>query len=336
MTRRIRYSGTHPRKSGDKYKELNAERYPDEIAKIKKRGATPFGSHRPICVNEILEIFNLKSDHVVLDATLGFGGHAAEILKKIPRGKLIGLDQDPIELPKTEKRLRDLGFENFITGNANFRDAVPFLNTNGIDGVDRIIADLGVSSMQIDDVSRGFTFKKEAVFDLRMNPEYGEPAFLLMNRLSMINLADTIAENSDEPRSGPIAEALKKARPKTTTDVAQCVRKVMSTFSPRIQEEEGDSPIRRVFQSLRIAVNDEFAALEEFLDAIPDLLNKRGRIAIISFHSGEDRRVKKAFQTYLRSGVFTEISTEVIRPSVQEQFDNPRSKSAKLRWGKIR
>ncbi|MDZ4676726.1 MAG: 16S rRNA (cytosine(1402)-N(4))-methyltransferase RsmH [Oligoflexia bacterium] len=340
--RRIRYKGTHPRKFHEKYKELAPNQYVEDIEKIKSRGATPAGTHRPICVNEILEILNPQPGNIVLDATLGYGGHSSLILQKIlPGGRLIGLDQDPIELPKTELRLRAQNISGttetipesaLIVESVNFENAFSVLRTKGVPLVDLILVDLGVSSMQIDDPSRGFSFKIDAPLDLRMNPLKGQPAAALLSRLKEKDLIKILIENADEPHAEQIAKALLKNRPTTTIKMADTIREVIKTFTPRVQKEEGDAPIRRAFQALRIAVNDEFSALDQFLDDIPRMLKRGGRVAILSFHSGEDRRVKKSFQARERLGVYSKVAPTPIRPSFEEQHSNPRSKSAKLRW----
>lgn len=340
--RRVRYKGTHPRRFSEKYKELNPEKYKEDIEKIKQRGETPAGTHRPICLQEILEILNPQQGQIALDATLGYGGHSFEILKKlVPGGKLISLDQDPIERVKTEKRLREkmksleINDDAFLVGPINFAQSWNFLRQNGISKVDLVLADLGLSSMQIDTPERGFSFKVDAPLDLRMNPEKGEPAWKMLEQLSVEELADILRENSDELYADQISAELIKHKPQTTFAAVECVRAVIAKLSARVREREGDTPIRRTFQALRIAVNEEFSVLEDFLNDVPQFLKRGGRVAILSFHSGEDRRVKKSFQHGFRTGVYSEISEELIRPSFEEQRANPRSKSAKLRWAKL-
>jgi len=334
--RRLRYKGTHPRKFSEKYKELNQELYVDDVEKIKLRGATPAGTHRPICVEEILEILNPQPGETVLDVTLGYGGHSTVLLKKLlPGGRLIGLDQDPIELPKTEERLRlkEYSEESLVIGAVNFKEAQKFLVGQGIGSVDMILADLGVSSMQIDDPVRGFSFKTDAPLDLRMNPKSPkfQTAANLILKTAEDDLAEILFQNSDELNAKVISHALKKHLPQTTIQLATAIRNAI----PKVIKKEGDAPVRRVFQALRIEVNDEFGALESFLADIPKMLSKKGRVAILSFHSGEDRRVKKSFQGFLRKGIYSSVAENPIRPHFEEQRNNPRSKSAKLRWAKI-
>ena len=197
--------------------------------------------------------------------------------------------------------------------------------------MDLIVADLGVSSMQIDDPRRGFSFKIDAPLDLRMNPENTLTAANLIVRTNEDDLAEILFQNSDELQAQVLSQALKKQRPQTTLKLAEVIRNAI----PKVIKKEGDAPIRRVFQALRIEVNDEFRVLDKFLEDIPKILSRKGRVAILSFHSGEDRRVKKAFQTFHRSGVYSSVAEEPIRPGFEEQRNNPRSKSAKLRWARI-
>ncbi len=333
--RRVRYSGKNPVKFSQKYKELNPDRYAEDIEKIKSRGATPIGTHRPICVDEILKILNPKPGETALDATLGYGGHTSLILPKLlPGGRLIALDQDPLERVKTEARLRASGIpeDSLIVGPVNFKHAKKFISDIGFPKVDMILADLGLSSMQIDNPRRGFSYKADAPLDLRMNPHTGVPAAELLAGLTASQLALLLHENSDEVRADVIAKALVAKKPKTTVQLADAIREVIKGFSKKNQLEEGDAPVRRAFQALRIAVNDEFKVLDLFLNDLPSMLKPGGRVAILSFHSGEDRRVKKSFQSFARSGVYRFVSPEFIRPSPEEQRSNSRSTSAKLRW----
>lgn len=222
--------------------------------------------------------------------------------------------------------------ETLLVGPINFSESWSFLRQNGFSKVDGVLADLGLSSMQIDTPERGFSFKVDAPLDLRMNPQEGKPAFSLLETMTLAELTEILVENADEPRARQIAAALLKHKPRTTSAAADVVSGVMKTFSPKVREKEGDAPIRRMFQALRIQVNNEFGSLEKFLEDLPHFLKPGGRAAILSFHSGEDRRVKKAFQAGERSGIYSEVAPEPLRPSAQEQGRNPRSKSAKWRW----
>ena len=331
--RRPRYSGKNPRRFEDKYKEHNPARYAATVEKVLASGKTPAGTHRPIMVAEILELLAPKPGEVAVDCTLGYGGHAREILTRLaPGGKLLGLDADPIELPKTEARLRTLGFgrEIFTAHRSNFAGLPQVLAANKITGADLILADLGVSSMQIDDPARGFSVKFDGPLDMRMNPQRGQPASAFLAKINSDALAALLVEYADEPHAAALAPALAGKSFTTTKSLAIAIRAVL----PRLNKEDCDLSIRRVFQSLRIAVNDEFSALDTFLRNLPACLNPGGRVAILTFHSGEDRRVKKSFEAGLRGGIFSDIAREVLRPSPAERNANPRSAPAKLRWAR--
>lgn len=337
--RRPRYSGRNPRKFAEKYKELNPERYAADVQKVLASGKTPAGTHRPIMVREILEVLAPKPGEIAVDGTLGYGGHTREILRAIsPGGKLFGLDVDPIEQPKTLARLRAEGFgeDVFAVRQMNFAGLPKLLAAENLAGVDLVLADLGVSSMQIDNPERGFTFKSAGPLDLRMNPMRGQPAAALVASLDEAALVRMFDENSDEPHSQLLARAIVEARAKapitTTIGLAKVLRGALQSLSKSQRETEGDAPVRRVFQALRIAVNDEFSALDTLLRHLPTCLKPGGRAAILTFHSGEDRRVKKSFQAGERSGIYAAVAQDVIRPGAEEVHSNPRSSSAKLRW----
>jgi 16S rRNA (cytosine1402-N4)-methyltransferase len=329
--RRPRYSGTHPRRFEDKYKEHNSERYAATVEKVLASGKTPAGTHRPIMVAEILDVLAPKPGEIAVDCTLGYGGHAQEILARIqPGGKLLGLDADPIELPKTEARLRALGFgtEAFTAHRSNFAGLQKVLVANEIVGADLILADLGVSSMQIDDPMRGFSIKLDGPLDMRMNPQRGQPASAFLQKINSDAFVTLLVEYADEPHADALSRELVGKTFGTTKSLANAIR----TALPRLNKEDCDLSVRRVFQALRIAVNDEFSALETFLRNLPASLNPSGRVAILTFHSGEDRRVKKSFEAGLRDGIYSDIAREVVRPSPEERNANPRSTPAKLRW----
>jgi len=323
--RRPRYPGKNPRHFTEKYKEHSPDRYPVDVAKVIDAGKTPAGTHRAIMVREILDVLAPKPGDIAVDCTLGYGGHAEALLAAIqPGGRLIGLDVDPIELPKTVRRLTALGFgSDILTAiQSNFAGLAKLLP----EPVDMLLADLGLSSMQIDNPERGFTWKYDGPLDLRMNPRKGLPASSLLASLDPTRLAELLADNSDEPDADRLARALLRAPATTTMQLAAAVRKAGGD----------DDTIRRVFQALRIAVNDEFGTLEAFLRNIPFCLKPGGRVAILTFHSGEDRRVKKAFKAFEAAGVFSEIARDVTRASAEERRSNPRSSSAKLRWAVLR
>ncbi len=332
--RRPRYAGKHPRRFEEKYKEHRPDLYPEDVAKVIASGKTPAGTHRPIMVAEIVAALQPQPGNVAADCTLGYGGHAREILAKIlPGGRLLGLDVDPIELPKTEARLRELGFgpEVFTAHRSNFAGLAKVLAAEQLTGVDLILADLGVSSMQIDDPRRGFSVKFSGPLDMRMNPQRGLPASALLQRLPATDLAGLLRDNADEPHAHTLAGELAGKHFATTAALADAIRR---TLWGKVLDEELDNTVRRVFQALRIAVNDELAALDSFLRIVPSCLQPGGRVAILTFHSGEDRRVKKAFAAGLTAGVFAEIADDVIRATPAERHDNPRSTPAKLRWAR--
>jgi len=337
--RRPRYPGRNPRRFEERYKERDPDRFPETVAKVVSSGRTPAGSHRPVLVEEILETLLPEPGLVAVDATLGHGGHAAELVPRLlPGGRLIGLDADPLELPKTEARLRGLGFgeEALIVRRSSFAGLPKVLGELSLPAVDIVLADLGVSSMQLDDPARGFTFKADGPLDMRMNPSRGLSAADLLARISKDRLEALLCENSDEPHATEIAGALVAAcarAPITTTlALAAVVREALSALPARVRDEEGDDPVRRTFQALRIEVNDELGALRTLLAALPSCLAPGGRVAILTFHSGEDRLVKKAFQAGARTGIYAGWSRDPVRPGPEELRANPRSRAAKLRW----
>ena len=336
--RRKRYKGTHPRTFTEKYKELEPEKYAGDIEKIIGKGYTPAGMHRPICVEEILSCLKLSPGMKGVDATLGYGGHSREILKCIlPGGVLYATDVDPYELPRTAARLKEDGFGEDVL-------KIRQMNFAGIDQIsaeagllDFVIADLGVSSMQIDNPERGFSLKTDAPLDLRLNPLKGEPASVLLKKFSSEKLEEILSANSDEPHSGTIANAivfaLRNGKPLVTTfQLKDCIANALKFLPPHLREEQIKKSWTRSFQALRIEVNDEFGVLEKFLEKLPGVLAPGGKAAILSFHSGEDRRVKKSFQRFFREGMYAEVVPDPIRPSVNEIAGNPRARSAKLRW----
>jgi 16S rRNA (cytosine1402-N4)-methyltransferase len=334
--RRVRYKGTHPRHFKDKYKEHDFEKYPDDVQKVIDSGKTPAGTHRPICVNEILEILKPTPGQIGLDATLGFGGHAVELLNKIaPNGRLFAIDADPIEIVRTESRLRKLGFSDkeLIIKRSNFA-GMPKLLEEAPGGFDFILADLGISSMQLDNPERGFTFKREGLLDLRLNPHRGRSAAELIRILDEEQLENLFIEHSDEPRARKIAAAIfeNKDTINKTTDLANVIAFALTKKSFSDCGTSATTSIRRVFQALRIEVNDEFNVLEQFLRNLPFCLKDQGRVAVLCFHSGEDKRVMKYFEQGLKDGSYSDISHEPIRPNANEQYSNPRSTSALLRW----
>lgn len=329
--RRPRYAGKNPRRFEEKYKELQPEKYPGTVNRVLASGKTPAGMHVPIMVREILTVLAPKPGERIIDCTLGYGGHARELLAAIrPGGHLLALDVDPLEQPRTEKRLRGQGFgpEIFSVRRANFAALPRFVAESG--PADGLLADLGVSSMQIDTPIRGFSVKIPGPLDMRMNPAKGRPASEFLAQISSADLASLLHENADEPRAEALSSKLAGRSFTLTTDLADAIRAAL----PRLPEAEQDKSVRRVFQALRIAVNDEFGALDTLLRHLPECLAPGGRVAILTFHSGEDRRVKKSFEAARQEGRYAEIASEVLRASAEETRANPRASSAKLRWAR--
>ncbi len=336
--RRPRYPGKNPRAFQEKYKEHRPDAYAAAVAKVIAGGKTPAGTHRPIMVREILSVLAPKPGDVAVDCTLGYGGHARELLAAVqPGGKLLGIDADPIELPRTEARLRELGYppESIVLRRMNFAGLSRLIAEEAPEGADVLLADLGLSSMQIDDPTRGFTFKADGPLDMRMNPAKGIPACEYLSTLSESGLSEILSENADEPLADALAAAVIRSHsvlPLTTTrTLADVVRNVFKQ-SRRRTESTAEDTVRRVFQAIRIAINDEFGSLDSLLRALPKSLKPGGRVAVLTFHSGEDRRVKAAFKEGLEVGIYATVAKEVIRATFEERRSNPRSTSAKLRY----
>ena len=337
--RRVRYKGTHPKTYAEKYKEHQPEKYADTIEKVIRKGSTPAGMHLSIMVQEILDILQIQPGQNGLDATLGYGGHTRRMLEQLQgTGHICALDVDPIEIEKTKERLKQAGYgtDRLTIIQENFANIDQIAQVHG--PFDFILADLGVSSMQIDNPDRGFSYKVEGPLDLRLNPEKGIPAAERLKELTQEELEGMLVENSDEPYAAQIAaEVTRKLRRRepieTTTQLRETIERALS-FLPENQEKKDmiKKTCQRTFQALRIDVNSEFEVLEAFLDKLPDALAPSGRVAVLTFHSGEDRMVKKAFKQWKKQGVFCEISDEVIRPSAKECRQNPRARSTKLRW----
>ncbi len=336
--RRTRYRGTHPRRYKEKYKELNPEKYPETIEKVIEKGGTPAGMHISICVKEILDFLQIKPGQKGIDATLGYGGHTLEMLKCLKgEGHLYGLDIDPIESVKTKERLNNLGYGEEILSilHLNFADIDKVVAEVGT--FDFILADLGVSSMQIDNPERGFTYKSEGPLDLRLNPEKGESAAERLKSVTEQELEGMLVENSDEPYASEISELIMKKLKRgevidTTTKLYETIAEALSFIPEKERKEAVKKSCQRTFQALRIDVNSEFEVLYAFMEKLPGALKSGGKVAILTFHSGEDRIVKKAFKKWKKAGVYSEIANDVIRPSVEECIRNSRAKSTKMRW----
>lgn len=336
--RRVRYAGTHPKRYEEKYKELQPEKYPETVAKVISKGSTPVGMHISICVNEILNFMQIKPGQTGLDATLGYGGHTLEMLKCLQsEGHMYALDVDAVELAKTKERLAGLGYGSDIltTKQLNFADIDKVAEEAG--RFDFVLADLGVSSMQIDNPERGFSFKKEGPLDLRLNPEKGISAAERLRRITPEELEGMLIENSDEPYADVISKAIvsqirKGTNISTTTKLREIIEEALYFIPNAKRKEEIKKSCQRTFQALRIDVNSEFEVLYSFLEKLPNVLKAGGRVAILTFHSGEDRIVKKSFKQLHKQGIYETISTEVIRPSLEECNINSRARSAKMRW----
>ncbi len=334
--RRVRYKGTHPKKFEEKYKELNPEKYKDTIEKVISKGSTPAGMHISIMVNEILEFFDIKENQIGLDVTLGYGGHTLEMLKKLNHtGHMYGVDADPIEFTKTTNRIKEAGFNNITTLNMNFSNIKELEKFNV--KFDFILADLGVSSMQIDDPKRGFSYKHDTTLDLRLNPTIGISAKERLEKISLYELEGMLIENSDEPNALIIAEEIiKEVKVNKTIETTKRLREVIENALIKkyktIDKELLKKTCQRVFQAIRIDINEEFEVLYELLENIPNLLKPGGKFAVLTFHSGEDRLVKKAFKRHLKVGLYSSVNDEIIYPSKDECFNNPRAKSTKMRY----
>ena len=335
--RRPRYKGTHPRTFQEKYKEHDPERYRSDVEKIIESGKTPAGMHIPILVDEILEVLQIQPGQVGYDATLGYGGHTRRMLERLQgRGHLYATDVDTVEMEKTRARLAAAGYgpEILTIQHRNFADV-----DQVAPGVlfDFVLADLGVSSMQIDDPARGFTFKQDGPLDLRLDPTSGVTAAERLRQLDQEELENLLAENSDEPYADRIARAVcqvfrRGGTVDTTRQLYALIEGALSFLPARERKEAVKKSCQRTFQALRIDVNSEFEVLYAFLDKLPHVLKPGGRAAILTFHSGEDRLVKQAFRQQYRDGLYSDIAQEVTRPSPQECRRNPRAHSTKLRW----
>mgnify|MGYP000677085516 CR=1 FL=1 len=336
--RRVRYKGTHPRNYNEKYKELNPEKYQGTIEHVIQKGSTPAGMHIPILVDEILDFLKIEPGQNGLDATLGYGGHSSRMLACLQgKGHLCALDVDPIEMAKTKERLAAQGYGSEIL-------TILHQNFANIDQVaaeygpfDFILADLGVSSMQIDNPKRGFSFKVDGPLDLRLNQDAGISAAERLDTITRDELAGMLYENSDEPYCEELAKAItdeirKGNRIDTTTKLRQVIEKTLDFLPEKEKKDTIKKTCQRTFQALRIDVNREFEVLYEFMEKLPDALRPGGRVAILTFHSGEDKLVKKALKEGYKAGIYSDYAKDVIRPSAQECAQNGRARSTKMRW----
>ena len=337
--RRVRYSGTHPRSYNEKYKEHNPEKYGDVVARVIQKGGTPAGMHISIMVQEILDFLQIQPGQIGLDATLGYGGHTKAMLQCLNgQGHIYALDVDPIESAKTKERLAKQGFgEEVLTVRLQNFANIDLVPKDTGKKFDFVLADLGVSSMQIDNPERGFSYKVDGPLDLRMNPQKGESAAERLEEVSYEELVGMLVENSDEPYAEEIADVVfrwkKLGKPiETTTHLKNVIEEALEFLPQKERTEMVKKSCQRTFQALRIDVNSEFEALYAFLEKLPEVLNPNGRVAILTFHSGEDRLVKRSFKELQKAGVYREVSKDVIRPSAEECAKNSRAKSTKMRW----
>lgn len=336
--RRPRYKGKYPKRFEEKYKELQPEKYQDTIKHVISKGNTPAGMHISIMVNEILDFLKIQPGEIGFDATLGYGGHTKAMLQQLQgQGHIYATDVDPVESAKTKKRLADQGFgEEILTIRLqNFCTIDEIAKEVG--GFDFILADLGVSSMQIDNPERGFSFKTEGPLDLRLNQQSGISAAERLDTISRDELAGMLYENSDEPYCEELARAItdeirKGNRIDTTTKLRQVIEKTLDFLPEKEKKDTIKKTCQRVFQALRIDVNHEFEVLYEFMEKLPGALKPGGRVAILTFHSGEDKLVKRALKEGFRDGIYSEYAKDVVRPSAQECAQNARAHSTKMRW----
>ena len=336
--RRVRYKGKYPKKFEEKYKELQPEKYKDTIEHVISKGNTPAGMHISIMVKEIIDFLDIRPGQIGFDATLGYGGHTKAMLECLKgQGHIYATDVDQEESARTKKRLADLGFgedmltvklQNFCTIDEIAKEAGDF---------DFILADLGVSSMQIDNPRRGFSFKVDGPLDLRLNQEAGISAAERLDTISREELAGMLDENSDEPYCEEIAKAItdeirRGNRIDTTTKLREVIERTLSSLPEKERKDTVKKTCQRVFQALRIDVNREFEVLYEFMEKLPGVLKPGGRVAILTFHSGEDKLVKKALKQGYKEGIYSDYAKDVIRPSALECAQNGRARSTKMRW----
>ena len=336
--RRVHYKGKYPKKFEEKYKELQPEKYGDTIAHVIEKGNTPAGMHISIMVKEILDFLQIKPGEIGFDATLGYGGHTMAMLERLEGpGHIYATDVDPEESAKTKKRLADLGFgEEILTVRLQNFCMIDEI-AKEVGGFNFILADLGVSSMQIDNPKRGFSFKVDGPLDLRLNQEAGISAAERLDTITREELAGMLYENSDEPYCEELAKAItdeirKGNRIDTTTKLRAVIEKTLDFLPEKEKKDTIKKTCQRTFQALRIDVNREFEVLYEFMEKLPECIKPGGRAAILTFHSGEDRLVKKALKSGYKAGIYSDYAKDVIRPSAKECAQNGRARSTKMRW----
>jgi 16S rRNA (cytosine1402-N4)-methyltransferase len=344
--RRPRYSGTHPRHYKQKYKEHNIAAYPEQEAHLRAKGKTPAGSHIPVLVKEVMACLRPKAGETAADCTIGYGGHAEEFIKRIgPTGRLIAIDVDGDELERTRERLGKMNVPVSFH-RSNFAGIANIMKKENLDGYDIIFADLGVSSMQIDNPERGMSYKNKGPLDMRMDNRLKRTGADLLNELGEEELACALRELSDEPDNQKIAHEIVTQRAvMPITQISQLIRVIFDAKGLSLKNWRKQlhavkfgclHPAARTFQALRILVNDELGSLRELLRIAPYCLRPGGRIGIISFHSGEDRLVKRSFRDGVRGGIYQTAARNALVPRFWEVKSNPRSASAKFRWAVVK
>ncbi|AWM35831.1 Ribosomal RNA small subunit methyltransferase H [Gemmata obscuriglobus] len=304
------------------------------------RRSTAEGAHIPVLLAEVLAALDPRPGQTVVDCTLGFAGHSLELLRRVaPDGLLIATDLDVGNIEPARPKLEEAG-GLFGLHHTNFAGLPTVLAIEGVTAVDAVLADLGMSSMQVDDRDRGFSFMRDGPLDMRMDRTRGRTAAQLLATLSRDELAACFSELGDEPQAGAIADAVVRERQTAPVERTKQLRALIEAAAPvRIDRAPGApperkqllAPVTRVFQALRILTNRELASLQQLLRVLPTVLKPGGVAAIISFHSGEDRLVKAAFRDGLRAGVYSSVSPDAIRSTFEERRANPRARSAKLR-----
>jgi len=313
------------------------------VRKVKRPRSTAPGQHVAVLPAEVLAVLNPRPGQAFVDGTLGYAGHAAAILERLgPAGKLVAFDLDAANLPGARERLDAVG-NPYTLHHGNFAGVAAALAAEGLPGVDGFLADLGMSSMQLDDRERGFSLLRDGPLDMRMDTSRGKTAAQWLADIPPDDLAAALRDLGDEPQAERIAAAIVAAREVTPIERTGQLRELIELAAPvEVLRGAGLAPARkqrllpatRVFQTLRILVNRELASLNGLLRALPYVLNPGGTAAIISFHSGEDRLVKAAFKEGLHAGLYAAISDDPTRPGDAEKLANPRSRSAKLRWAR--
>jgi 16S rRNA (cytosine1402-N4)-methyltransferase len=340
--RRPRYRGTHPRTYNEKYKEHDIAAHPDLEARLQAKGQTPASTHIPVLAAEVIQTLSPCPGEIVADCTVGYGGHALEFMKRIgPTGKLIGFDVDQDELERTRQRLNQESTPTSLH-HSNFAGLAKVLGPEQLEGYDIIFADLGVSSMQIDNPARGISYRHEGPLDMRLDHRLQQTGADLLATLSKEELATALHELADEPDCEEIATRIVAQRAveaiRLTSQLVELVMEVKGTTPSRWRQQQRHQPAHtlhpaaQTFQALRILINDELGVLKELLRLAPYCLRPGGRLGIISFHSGEDRLVKQAFRDGVRDGTYQRAATDVIVSQAKERAYNPRSTAAKFRW----